>query len=203
METNYEKLIADNLTGFFQELPSHPEKCVGATGTGPGFTLKAFGRDCVISPEGITCNGRPEKGPRAVVVSLYALHARPDPIVLEPFHSFRDLPGSMPYHGAFAANSEKVLIPHVPMIQQKQAHILQTFGSPETPLHGPGDFSLVLFALPKIALQYVFYLPDDEFPASATCLFSANASSFLPLDGLADLAEYTAKEIIQIVTGRH
>jgi len=52
-----------------------------------------------------------------------------------------------------------------------------------------GDFSLVLFPLPKIALYYIFYLPDDEFSASATCLFSANAVSFLPVDGLAGFVE--------------
>ena len=60
-----------------------------------------------------------------------------------------------------------------------------------------GDFSFVLLPLPKISLCYSFYLPDDEFPASATCLFSANALSFMPLDGLADVAEYTSRKIIE------
>jgi hypothetical protein len=53
--------------------------------------------------------------------------------------------------------------------------------------------------LPEIALCYIFYLPDDEFPASATCLFSANALSFLPLDGVADVAEYTSRGMIQLI----
>jgi hypothetical protein len=112
--------------------------------------------------------------------------------------AFRDLPGSTPYHGAFAANSERVLVPHVTAILKRQDLIKEAFdGRAGLPGFG-GDFSFVLFPLPKIALCYVFYLPDDEFPASATCLFSANAVSFMPLDGLADVAEYTSKEIIAL-----
>jgi hypothetical protein len=57
--------------------------------------------------------------------------------------------------------------------------------------------------LPKVALCYIFYLPDEEFPASVTCLFSQNALSFMPLDGLADVAEYTSKVIIQLIRGNH
>jgi len=54
--------------------------------------------------------------------------------------------------------------------------------------------------LPKIALLLIFYLPDEDFPASATCLFSSNARSFMPLDGLADVAEYTSNALIGLVT---
>jgi len=53
--------------------------------------------------------------------------------------------------------------------------------------------------LPKIALLLIFYLPDEDFPASATCLFSTNALSFMPLDGLADVAE-TSKALMGWVT---
>jgi len=62
-----------------------------------------------------------------------------------------------------------------------------------------GDFSFILYPLPKIALYYIFYLADEEFPASVTTLFCDNALSFMPLDGLADVAEYTSKEIIRLV----
>ena len=44
-------------------------------------------------------------------------------------------------------------------------------------------------------------IKDEEFPASVTCLFSQNALSFMPLDGLADVAEYTSKAIIQLLKG--
>jgi hypothetical protein len=53
--------------------------------------------------------------------------------------------------------------------------------------------------LPKIALCFIGYLADEEFPASATCLFSSNASDFMPMDGLADVGEYTARTICRLI----
>ena len=78
--------------------------------------------------------------------------------------------------------------------------ILRRFSGHEAPADLKGDLAFVLYPLPKIALAYIFYLADEEFPASATCLFSSNALSFLPLDALADLGEYTSKAIIEITT---
>ena len=78
--------------------------------------------------------------------------------------------------------------------------ILDSFSGHEPPPDTGGDFSFVLYPLPKIALVYIFYMPDEEFPASVSCLFSANALSFMPLDGLADVAEYTSKGILEIIS---
>ena len=77
--------------------------------------------------------------------------------------------------------------------------VLGVFSGQMGPEGVAGDFSFVLYPLPKIALCYILYLPDEEFPASVTCLFSRNALSFMPLDGLADVAEYTSKAIIQLL----
>ena len=62
-----------------------------------------------------------------------------------------------------------------------------------------GDFSFTLYPLPRIALYYIFYLPDEEFPAAVSCLFPANVIDFLPLAGLADVAEYTARKMIELI----
>jgi hypothetical protein len=120
-------------------------------------------------------------------------------VTLEPFKAFKDLPGSMPYQGAFTVNSESVLVPHVLKLKEKGEILLQSFPGEVRPADAAGDFSVLLYPLPKIALLLIFYLPDEEFPASASCLFSCNALSFMPLDGLADVAEYTAKALIDLV----
>lgn len=142
---------------------------------------------------------KPVEAPRGLLVSLYAINTNPEPIQLEPLKSFKDLPGSMPYQGAFRVNSEQVLVPHVLLIRGKQKCITEVFGGQGGDQGAGGDFGFVLYPLPKIALCYIFYLPDDEFPASATCLFSANALSFMPLDGLADVAEYTSRGILRLI----
>jgi hypothetical protein len=195
---NYEKITQENLARIYSNPPEDLGARLPALKRGELFSFKAFGEDCCLGPEGITLSGKPLMGPRALLISLYATRSSPEALQLKPFRSFKDLPGSMPYWGAFSANAEQVLVPQVPRIRMAQEYIRDVFSGGRGPGEKSGDFSLVLYPLPKIALCYIFYLPDEEFPASVTCLFSANALSFMPLDGLADVAEYTSKAIIQI-----
>jgi hypothetical protein len=60
----------------------------------------------------------------------------------------------------------------------------------------PDDWALVVDALPKIALCYHFYLPDEDFPANVACLYANNADRFLPTDALADVGEYMSRALI-------
>jgi hypothetical protein len=202
METNYEKLIRENLSQVFSQIPQDLEVSLQAERKGDDYCFRAFGKDCLLGADGVSLSGETESGPMGLLVSLYGMHANPEPIRLEPMKAFRELPDSTPYHGAFTANSERVLIPHVQSIRERQDLIKEAFDGKDGLQGLSGDFSFLLFPLPKIALCYVFYLPDDEFPASATCLFSANALSFMPLDGLADVAEYTSKVIIELACSK-
>lgn len=197
--TNYEVLIRDNLARAFEHGTAPLEERLPAVRGQEGVNLQAFGAACRITPEAVFLDERPETGPLGLVLSLYALHAAPEALILEPMIAFRDFSDSMPYRGPFSANTERPLIPHVSSIQAAAPHILKRFGRDTPPPETPGDFSLLLFPLPKISLCYIFYLPDEEFPASATCLFSHNALRFLPLDGLADTAEYTTKKLLHAI----
>ena len=196
MSTNYEKLINHNLSRLFSGPLSEVAVTTGAKKIESSLSFRAFGHDCLMTPDKITLSGAPSIDPKGLVITLYALHAGPQKIQLEPFQSFKDFQGSMPYQGAFSANSERVLIPHVPQIQRRANIIKEAFAGEDGHM---GDFSLILYPLPKIALCCIIYLADEEFPAAVTILFSANALSFMPLDGLADVAEYTSKEIIHLV----
>jgi hypothetical protein len=199
MNSNYGKIIEDNLARIYTDSTEELEKALPADRKGDVFLFRAFGQDCSLEPEKITLDGSRDTGPKGLLVSLYAIHVKHQPIQLEPFKAFKDLPGSMPYHGAFSVNSEQVLIPHVTQIRDGQETFLNVFSGETGPKGLAGDFSFVLYPLPKIALCYIFYMPDEEFPASVNCLFSHNALSFMPLDGLADVAEYTSKAIIQLI----
>ena len=197
MTTHYEKIIQENLSTLFEKLPLDLEARLGASKSGTGFSLQAFGETAWFDGEQVTVAGQKDVTPRGLLVSLYARHANPAKIQIQPYKAFKDFPGSMPYHGAFAANSERVLIPHVNKILSKKVEIMSAFNGVA---EESGDFSMRLYPFPKIALCTIFYLADDEFPPSATCLFSANALDFMPLDGVADVAEYTSRKIIQMVS---
>jgi hypothetical protein len=190
IENNLERLYSDPIAELEQHLPCSRQA--------EDLLFDAFGAQCRITPKGIFLNGQMEDGPRGIVISLYVLHHAPNEPIVEPFVAFKEMPGSQPYAGAFTRNSESLLIPHVSKIEAIRGTILKAFDAEGAPGSGSGDFSFQLRPLPKITLQYIFYRADEEFPASATCLFSHNALQFMPLDGLADTAEYTARRILEL-----
>lgn len=202
MSGGYEGVIMENIAEAFSRYgPSDLAGLLGGAVEDGAIVLKAFGKVYELRMEGLFTDKRRAEGPEGVVVSLYAARACPEPMILEPFKAFKDLPGSMPYHGAFAANSEKILVPFVETLRERISIIVDSFRGISPEKGDAGDFSAMLFPLPKICLKYIFYMPDEEFPASVTCLFSSNALSFLPLDGLADLAEYTSRAIRNMAKG--
>ena len=186
------------LAKLYHPFPQDLENRLPAIRRNDSFHFKAFGENCVVSPRGISLNGRMLTGPRGVLIALYACHVPGDFPQIGTVNSFKQFKGAMAYHNAFATRSEKSLIPYTNQIQRYRNRIISDLDGHENRV-SKGDFSFTLYPLPKVPLCYIFYLADDEFPASVTCLFAANAESFMPVDGLADVGEYTAKKIIEII----
>lgn len=199
MTDNYAKIVSDNHKRLFlcmsttleSDLPAHREE--------NDHVFSAFGEPCRITNEGFYLSNNQQTGVVGILLSLYALNARSEPCVLEPFKAYKEFSGTMPYVGAFTTHTENILLPHVRPIKLKIQSIAGKLNGfvPERPVSG--DFSFVVYPLPKLALCYIFYEADDDFPASVTCLYSCNASLFMPNDALADVGEYTSKKIIQII----
>ncbi|MDY6825530.1 MAG: DUF3786 domain-containing protein [Thermodesulfobacteriota bacterium] len=88
--------------------------------------------------------------------------------------------------------------------QTGDTFIFDAFGrecriSPDKVLLDGKELAFTVTPLPKIQLCYIIYEADEDFPASVTCLYSANASAFLPIDALADVGEYTSRRIMELV----
>jgi hypothetical protein len=199
MPDNYAKIIEENLRLLYQMPLEQLASTLPAERDGNCFVFEAFGETCRMSADGVFLNDRRETGVPGILVSLYARHAGPTPQIVAPLKAFKELPNSMPYAGAFTTHTETPLTPQVDRIEAAQSlitHALQ--GAPSSRLAG-GDFSFLIRPLPKISLCYIFYRADEEFPASVTCLFSNNAPDFMPIDGLADVGEYTSKKILALI----
>ncbi len=197
---NYGKIIKDNLARLYKKMPEHLEQLLPGQYQNERFMLKAFGNSCRIGSDGIIVGDKTETGVIGILISLYALHAKADPCIPTPFKAYREIPNSMPYAGAFASHTEQILIPHIDKIEDNLNLIFEALNGESGCGSDGGDFSFVVRPFPKIKLNYIFYRADDDFPASATCLFSNNALSFLPVDALADTGEYTSKKIIELIT---
>jgi hypothetical protein len=198
MTDNYETIVADNLVRLYENLPPDLAELLPAEKDGNAFAFEAFGANCRITPDGIRFHDDDHPPVMGIIISLYALYARPENCVLLPFQAFREFPNTMPYVGAFATHTEKILEPHTTAVKNNLARIRTVMKGRDAPPDMPGDFAFVVWPLPKIALCYIFYEADDDFPASATCLYSHNADRFLPIDALADVGEYTSRRIISI-----
>ena len=199
MTDNYAKIAQNNLDQLFKDLPGNLADNLPGKQDGDRFIFHAFGETCVIAPEGISLGKEKYSSVFDILISLYALNAMPDNCVLLPFKAFKEFPNSMPYVGAFTTHTEQLLIPDVEKIKAGLNIIKEELNGEAAPTGIGGDFSMVVHPLPKIALGYIFYEPDEDFPASVTCLFSNNARRFLPVDGLADVGEYTSRKILEIV----
>ena len=199
MTDNYAKIVQDNLDQLYSNLPEDLAKNLPGEQDGERFIFDAFGEKCVIEPKRITLGEEEHSSVFGILISLYALNACSDTCVASPLKSFKELPDSMPYVGAFRTHTEQLLVPHVAKIKEAIQNITITLKGEKAPSEAGGDFSFIVYPLPKIALCYIFYEADDDFPASVTCLYSNNANQFMPIDGLADVGEYTSKKILTLI----
>ena len=199
MPNKYAEIVEQNINILFSDdLPSRAE-AMGAELEEQTLVFNAFGNRCRLAADGVWLDDKQQTGPVGIVLSLYALHAITENCRIEPFKAFKELPNSAPYAGAFTSHTEQPLTPLVDRILDKQHSLIDHFDGMPAPTHLSGDGSLIVRPLPKIVLCYIFYKADEDFPASATCLLSNNASAFLPLDALADTGEYTSRAIIDFL----
>ena len=199
-QSNYAPIIDQNLSNFFsQDLPER-SAAMGATINGENISFKAFGGNCDISPGGVSLDGEIQDGPLGIILSLYALNAVSDPMEMAPFKAFKEFPDSMPYVGAFASHTEQILVPSADKIIQCRQQVLDAMEGEAAPTEVGGDSAFLVRPLPKIALCYIIYEADEDFPPSVKCLYSRNANHFMPMDGLADVGEYTSKAILQAIS---
>ena len=199
MNNNYTKIVNDNLTNLYKNLPEDLARALPGDQDGKNFVFEAFGERCEIGPTEIFLGEKKQTGIIGILISLYALHATTATSVLEPLKAFKDFPNSMPYAAAFVTHAQQILVPYVADIIKARNGIMEQLGGQNAPHSVKGDDSFVVYPLPKIALCYIFYEADEDFPASVTCLYSNNAHSFLSIDGLADVGEYTSKKILDLI----
>ncbi len=199
MTDNYKKIVQNNLDKLYGNLPKDLEKNLPGKRDGKRFVFDAFGEKCLIEPDRINLGDKESSSVLGILISLYALNTGPDICVLRPLKAFKEFRDSIPYTGAFATRTEQLLVPHVDRIKKAISTITEKLKGEKAPEGTGGDFSFLVYPLPKITLCYIFYEADEDFSASVTCLYSNNAQLFLPVDGLADVGDYCSKKILELI----
>jgi hypothetical protein len=108
---------------------------------------------------------------------------------------FADLPGGHAYKRAFL---QRATLPIVRVFGENVEGLLRSAEA----LHGKrvvlGDSAVEIPVLPSVPLTYVLWKGDEELQPSASIFFDASASSYLPTEDLAVLAELTTKRLILV-----
>jgi hypothetical protein len=109
--------------------------------------------------------------------------------------AYRELPGGMFYADAFHGYAELRLA-------QAFKGDVEKFKEAARRLKGDrltfGDASFQFAALPRIRVGAVYWIGDEDFPSSATILFDAAASHYLPTDAVGALGS----QLVSFLVGR-
>ncbi len=127
MSQNYLNIRNDYLRKAWARSPVVLSACLPAEPTAAGLRFQAFGEECLLTGEEITLMAPPPPV-RKACSSPFMPASVPDlPVDLNSLRSFKELPNSMPYQGAFAANAEQILVPQVTAIHQHQERLAAVF----------------------------------------------------------------------------
>lgn len=121
------------------------------------------------------------------VLLLHYLYAASGVPLMNRKISFKEVPGGDIYIDPF---NRRTVIPFVNMFGEKAEDFKKVAemmnGTPDT----MGDVSYSIPVFPKVPVTYVLWEGDDEFPASGTVLFDASATSYLPTEDFAVIAQF-------------
>lgn len=109
--------------------------------------------------------------------------------------AFRELPGGMFYHQAYQGYSGDRLAKAIDNKTGVFERAAKSLGGIKLDL---GDASFAFHALPRVQVAAVYYAGDEDFPATASVLFDAAASHYLPTDALAGVGSSLVDQITGI-----
>ncbi len=119
--------------------------------------------------------------PDKVLICHYLLNAGGQPASGEKI-TFRQIPDGHFYFDAFQRRARDPFLKMFgenPELFRRAAAVLG--GSPME----HGDVGMAFAVLPRVSVQLVLWLGDDEFPPEASVLFDDNISDYLPIEDIA------------------
>ncbi|RPH63294.1 MAG: DUF3786 domain-containing protein, partial [Chloroflexi bacterium] len=110
------------------------------------------------------------------------------------FVSFADLPGGRMYAQAFQGYSGDVVARSVGENLESFRQGCQKAGGQALQA---GSAAYSFQALPRVPLQIVYWLGDEDFPSNCKILFDSSATRYLPIDGCAIIGSMLTGKIIK------
>ncbi len=129
---------------------------------------------------------------RQALLLMYLQTADGTPLA-HKWATYRELPGGMFYANAFHGYAEMRLA-------QGFNGDVEQFRAAACRLGGDrlsfGDASFEFVAMPRISVGAVYWMGDEDFPSSASILFDAAASHYLPTDAVGALGSQLVSRLL-------
>ncbi len=129
----------------------------------------------------VAANGKP-CGLNRTAMFLYYLQTADGAAAKNTWVAFRDFPGGMFYHQAYQGYSGDRLAKAIDNRINVFERAAKQLGGMKLDI---GDAAFAFEALPRVRVAAVYYVGDEDFPASANVLFDGAADHYLPVDALA------------------
>lgn len=99
--------------------------------------------------------------------------------------SFKELPDGAIYNDPFTRRTIKPMLNIFSANPENLVKVTEKMGGKRAEF---GDVSVTVPVFPQVAITYVIWEGDEEFPASGTVLFDGSAKSYLPTEDYALLS---------------
>jgi hypothetical protein len=134
----------------------------------------------------------PDTEPVPIAERLLILHYLVTAIGTPPrgeWIAFKDLPDGLLYDSTFYKRTVKLLLKKFGDLPAKLAAAASKIGGVKAQM---GDAAVTVQAFPKVAVSWVLWQSDDEFPAEGSVLLDRGITDYLPTEDIVVLCQTIA-----------
>jgi hypothetical protein len=194
-KSNYDAVLADLLKEAHQKNAAASAPALGGSLAEGRAEILLFGEPCTVKDDAVYTNAAALDTVGSILVIRYLLTAGDEPLrnAWVPYREFKDGAQFATY---IKTNIEDRLAAHFAgrkaLLQERIQHIGGVMYRSES----RPDVAAALYPFPKVPLLIIFWDKDEEFDASVQLLFDRSAASYLDMEALAVLLEYTCQKLI-------
>lgn len=168
----------------------------GATRVGADLVrLRFLDRDYLVDRRSERVTLDPDTEPAPIAERLLILHYLVTASGAPPsgeWISFKDIPDGLLYHSTFYKRTVKLLLKKFGDSPAKLTVAASKIGGVPVKM---GDAAVTVRAFPKVAVTWVLWQGDDEFPAEGSVLLDRGITDYLPTEDIVVLCQTIALKL--------
>jgi hypothetical protein len=157
--------------------------------------VKYLSRRYLVSPDTAEVTYLEDKGQvsqREKIIILHYLTGTHKDAITGKLIDFREVPGGRVYYSVF---EKRVCQPFLGIFAGEHALFTKAAEVLDGERIDFGDVGFRFTVLPEVAVSFILYQGDEEFPPTCKVLFDSSITQYLPTEDIVALCEDTVKEL--------